>query len=46
MRNDKICAYFSKPSRRSVQRTHVAEELKREPTMSIVASARTRRVNP
>jgi hypothetical protein len=39
-------AYFSKPSSRSVQRAHTAEELEREPVTSIVASLRTGRANP
>jgi hypothetical protein len=43
MRNEKTYAYFSKPSSGSA---HVAEELERESTMSIVASSRIGRVNP
>jgi hypothetical protein len=39
MRNERTCAYFSKPSSRSVRRAHVAEELEREPAMSIIASS-------
>jgi hypothetical protein len=47
-KNEKTCAYFSKPSSRSTWRTHVAEELEREIelAMSIVASSRTGRANP
>jgi hypothetical protein len=46
MRNEKTYAYFSKPSSRSTRRVHVAEELERELTMSIVASSRIGRANP
>jgi hypothetical protein len=45
MRNEKICAYFSKPSSGSTWRTHVADELERELATSVVASSRIGRAN-
>jgi hypothetical protein len=44
--NERTCAYFNRPSSGSARRAHVAEELEREPTMSIVASSRIGRANP
>jgi hypothetical protein len=46
MRNERTCAYFNRPSSGSAWRAHVAEELKREPAMSIVTSLRIGRANP
>jgi hypothetical protein len=40
MRNEKICAYFNKPSSMSAWPTHTAKELGRELVTSIVASSR------
>jgi hypothetical protein len=45
-RNEKICAYFSKPSSKSVRHVHTAEELEKELATSIVASSRIERANP
>jgi hypothetical protein len=45
-RNEKICAYFSKPSSKSVRHAHMAEELEKELATSIVASSRVGRANP
>jgi hypothetical protein len=42
MRNEETCAYFSRPSSESAQRTYVVEEL----TTLIIASSRTGRANP
>jgi hypothetical protein len=39
-RDEKTCAYFNKPSSTSTRHAHMAEELKRELTTSIVASSR------
>jgi hypothetical protein len=40
MRNEKTYAYFIKPSSTNARPAHTAEELKREHTMSIIASSR------
>jgi hypothetical protein len=45
-RNEKTCAYFSKPSSRSTRHTYVAEVLKRELATSIIASSRIGWANP
>jgi hypothetical protein len=45
-RNERTCAYFSRPSSGSTRRAHVVEELKRELTMSIVALSRIGRADP
>jgi hypothetical protein len=39
-RNEKICAYFNKPSSMSAWHVHMAKELERELATSIVASLR------
>jgi hypothetical protein len=41
-RNEKIYAYFNKPSSTSVRHAHMVEELERELAMSIIASSRIR----
>jgi hypothetical protein len=41
MRNEKTCAYFSRPSSGSARHAYVVEELERELTTSIIASSRT-----
>jgi hypothetical protein len=45
-RNEKIYAYFSKPSSKSARHAHTAEELEKELVTSIVASSRIRWANP
>jgi hypothetical protein len=45
-RNEKICAYFSKPSSISARHAHMAEELERELVTSIIASSRIRQSSP
>jgi hypothetical protein len=46
MRNTKIYTYFNKPSSTSVRHVHMAEELERELTTSIVASSRIGQASP
>jgi hypothetical protein len=45
-RNEKTYVYFSEPLSKSARHTHMAEELQRELTTSIVASSRIRRSTP
>jgi hypothetical protein len=45
-KNEKACAYFSRPSSRSARHAHVANGLEREPATSIIASSRTGWANP
>jgi hypothetical protein len=46
MRNERICAYFNKPSSMSARHVHTAEELKRELATSIVTSSRIGQASP
>jgi hypothetical protein len=46
MRNEKTYSYFSKTLSKSARHAHMAEELKRELVMSIVASSRIERSSP
>jgi hypothetical protein len=45
-RNERTCAYFSRPSSGSARRTHVMEELERELATLIIALLRIGRANP
>jgi hypothetical protein len=45
-RNEKICAYFNKPSSTSARHAHTTEELKRELATSIVMSSRIGQASP
>jgi hypothetical protein len=45
-RNEKTYVYFSKPSSKSAWHAHMAEELKRELTTSIIASSRIGQSSP
>jgi hypothetical protein len=46
MRNEKIYAYFNKPSSTSVRHAHMAEELERELMTSIIALLRIGQASP
>jgi hypothetical protein len=46
MRNERICAYFNKPSSMSVRHAHTVEELEEELVTSIVASSRIGQASP
>jgi hypothetical protein len=46
MRNEKIYAYFNKPSSMSARHAHTAEELERELVMSIDTSSRIGQSSP
>jgi hypothetical protein len=46
MRNEKIYAYFNKPSSMSVRPVRTAEELERELATSIIASSRIGQSSP
>jgi hypothetical protein len=45
-RNEKIYAYFNKPSRMSARSAHTVKKLERELTTSIVASSRIEQLSP